>query len=808
MIQLALRYLIKFKQFSLINIVGLSLGASAGFILLGFVFFESGFDNYHPEGNKIYRVLMHQVSSSGGSEYYASTFSPVPKRMADDFPEVTDFVRTFTDPSLISYHGNEGIQAFNEEKVAFASESFFSMFSVPIILGDNSGNLTQPNAAYISESASRKYFGNESPINKTITRNGTETYTVYGVFSDPAFNTHFDFDFILSYQAYAASPISEDVDNNWSWWDTYYSYIKLADNTTPEQLEAKLADFIMKYRGDTWKERGYRMDLLLQPISAIHYGLAEGTEIVDDVRTTRKSNLVTFSLIAIFILVVAWINFINLATAQSFMRAKEVGVRKMLGSGKRQLLKQFMLESLLTNGIAILIAIAFTWSILPYIMVWLDLHIQITDFLNPTFLAGYFMILLLGALFSGYYPSLILLSHEPIKILKGNFNTSIKGNLYRNILLVFQFTCTLFLIVSTLGVYKQVVYMSNQNIGVNIDKKVTFTAPIQRDSTYDQRIKTFLTELTSYPMISGYSTTSTVPGMAQEFQIGGVRRLNGPVDNASHFGLSYIDEHFVDFFGLTLLVGSNLSEATQADRDHVLINETAARILGYNNYEQAIGDQIVIPRGTVTVKGVLKDYHNQSLKSAFEPSVYRLREEGFKTHHTISLAAAADRASAIALTERKWRETFEGSPFTYFELKDHYQQQYRTETNFGSLILIFACMAILIACLGLYSLASFNLLRNQKEIAVRKVLGAPTAMLMLSQYRKYIQLIVWAAVLAIPVGLYFIQQWLQVFANRITLGADLVILPVVLIVIITCIAITHIILKAVNVNPVEVIRKD
>lgn len=808
MLKLALRYLIKFKQFSLINIIGLSLGASAGFILLGFVFFESGFDNYHPDGDRIYRVLMHQVSSAGGSEYYASTFSPVPKRMADDFPEVTDFVRTFTDPSLISYHGDQGIKAFNEDKVCFASESFFQLFSIPIVLGDNSGNLTQPDAAYISESASKKYFGDDNPINKTITRNGTETYTVYGVFEDPPFNTHLDFDFILSYQAYAANEASEDVDNNWSWWDTYYSYIKLADHATPEQLETKLADFMIKYRGDTWKERGYRMDLQLQPLSNIHYGLSEGTEIVDDVRTTRKSNLITFSLIALFILVVAWINFINLSTAQSFMRAKEVGVRKMLGSGKRQLHRQFMVESLLTNGISIVVALAFTWSLLPYLITRFDLHIQVNDFLNPLFLIGYSVVLLIGALFSGYYPSLILLSHEPIKILKGNFSTSFKGNLYRNILLVFQFTCTLFLIVSTLGVYKQVIYMKNQNIGVNIEKKITFTAPIQRDSTYDQRIKTFLTDLTSYPMISGYSTTSTVPGMPQEFQIGGVRRLTAPVDNASHFGLSYIDEHFVDFFGLTLLAGSNLSEATPADRDNVLINETAARILGYTNYEQAIGDQIVIPRGTVTIKGVLKDYHNQSLKSAFEPSVYRFRDEGFKTHHTISLAAAADRASAIALVQNKWSEAFEGSPFEYFELKDHYQQQYRTETNFGSLILTFACTAILIACLGLYSLASFNLLRNQKEMAVRKVLGAPTAILMFSQYKKYIRLIAVATVLSIPFGLYFVQQWLQVFANRITLGADLVVVPVVLIVAITAITITHIILKAVSVNPVEVIRKD
>lgn len=808
MLKLAIRYLIKYRQFSIINIIGLALAISAGFVLLGFAWFESGYDNFHTDTDRIYRVLMHQESSTGGTAHYASTFSPIPKRLAEDFPEVEEYVRTYTTSSLMSYVVRNEIVSFNEDKVCFASDAFFRMFSIPILHGDQSGNLSKRDAAFISESASKKYFGTEDPIHKTITRNGSETYTVYGVYADPPLNTHLDFDFVLAYSAYAVSDPENDVDNNWSWWDTYYSYIKVADKASSVQLEAKFPDFMTKYNGETWQERGVRMYLTLQPLESIHFGLNEQAELADDVPTIRKSNLVTFILIACFILVVAWINFINLSTAQSFMRAKEVGVKKMLGSGKQRILSQFMIEALITNGVALLIGIAFTWAVLPYLITALDLHIRPGDFGNPTFLMVYGVVLLAGTLFSGYYPSLILLSHEPIKILKGNFTTSGSGTVYRNVLLVFQFSCTLFLIVSALGVFKQVVYMRNQDLGVDIEKKITFTAPIARDSLYDQRIKTFLNEVTNYSDITSYTSSSTVPGMPQEFQIGGVRRLSAPATTASHYSLSYIDEHFVDFFGLTLLAGSNLDEKIPADVDRVLINETAAKLLGYARYEEALGDRIVIPRGVVTIKGVIKDYHNQSLKSDFVPSIFRFREEGFKTHHSVSLSATAVVGDVVSRIENKWKETFAGSPFEYFEVDTRYQQQYKPETNFGSLILIFAGLAILIACMGLYSLASFNMLRQQKEMAVRKVLGAPTTSLVMTQYRKYAKLVMAAMALALPLAFYFVHQWLQVFANKIELGLDLALFPVALIISITLATVTQIILKAVRVNPVDIIRKD
>ncbi|MEQ9593328.1 MAG: ABC transporter permease [Cyclobacteriaceae bacterium] len=808
MLKYAFRYLIRFRQFSVINILGLTLGTSAAFILLGVAYFESSYDNFHSQGDKIYRVLMHHQSGAGGSESYASTYSPIAKRLKEDFSEVTDYVRTYHSPSLISLEMQEDKISFNEDRVCFASESFFSFFSVPIIQGDKSGSLGSPDAAYISASASKRYFGDENPINKTITRNSNENYTIYGVFADPPLNTHLNFDFILSYNAYAVSDPENDVDANWSWWDTYYAYIKISESVSIQQMEKRFPAFMMKYRGDTWTTRGYRVELSLQPLSQIHYGIDDDKALIDDVSTIRKSNLYTFVLVAIFILMVAWINFVNLSTAQSFMRAKEVGVKKILGSRKLQLLWQFMSESLVTNGLALIAAIALTWAALPYLISTLDLQISIENFLNLTFLAFFVLILLAGALFSGYYPSLILLSHSPIKILKGNFSTSPRGNVYRNVLLIFQFSCTLFLVVSTLGVFKQMNFMKGEELGVNIDKRVTFLAPMDRDSTYDQRIGSFLEELSSSPSVTGYSSSSTVPGIPQEFKIGGVRRLESSADNSSQFGLSYIDEKFIDFFGLTILTGSNLDESLPADADKVLINESAARRLGYSNYEDAIGDQIVIPRGTVTIKGVIKDYHNESLKSDFEPSIFRFRGEGFKDHHTIAFATTGEVSNLLGDIESKWSEAFDGRPFQYFELDHLYEQQYETENNFGSLILLFSCVAILIACLGLYSLASFNLMRQRKELAVRKVLGAPISVLIISQYKKYALLVTSAAVLAIPLGFYFVQQWLAAFANKITLGIDLVIIPIGLIILITCVTITQIILKAVHTNPVTVIRRD
>ncbi|MGE0589785.1 MAG: ABC transporter permease [Cyclobacteriaceae bacterium] len=809
MLKLAIRHLFRQRQYTVINVLGLALAISTGFILAGYVFFESTFDKYHTNSDRLYRVAMHQVSATGTDEYYASTYSPIGLRLKEQYPEIEDYVRTVVSNSLFTTISGDGEVAFNEDKVYYVSGSFFSFFKVPIVMGDADGRLDDNTAIYLSVSTSKKYFGENDPIGKTITRNNSEDYVVRGVFEDLPENTHLDADFILPYDAYRDSDEPEtNMDENWNWWGSYFCYVKLDNHTNPTDLESKMSDFMISHKGDTWKERGYRFDLELQPLSELHFGIGDDVELVDDSRTIRKSNLVTIGLIAIFVLAVAWVNYINLTTAQSLLRGKEVGIRKILGAGRANITRLFLAESILLNVAAVVVAIALTTSLLPFIIDTIGLPMTPADFFTKDFMLVYGGILVIGALLSGYYPALITRSSNVVRMLRDNLSTSPRGNRFRHGLIVFQFACTVFLITGTIGVYNQIQYMQSQDLGVDIDSKITFTAPLVRDSTYDSRVKAMLTSLRTNARINAFTSSSTVPGTPHKFRIGGVRRLNASSENASHYSLSYIDGNYLDFFQLQLVAGSNLDELSAADNDRVLITESAARLLGYTSLDGAIGDQILIPRGTVTIKGIIRDYHNISLKSDFEPAIFRFRNDGFKDHHSVSLAAGAKVNEVLPIIEREWKAYFPSSPFNYFEIKPHYQQQYKAETDFASLVLVFSCVAIFIACMGLYSVASFNLVREQKNTAVRKVLGASVKSLVLNQYRKYGIMIAIAIIISVPAGIYGVQAWVERFASQMPIQIDIAVAPIIITLVITIITITGLVSRAALANPVDVIRKE
>ncbi|MEQ8924375.1 MAG: ABC transporter permease [Fulvivirga sp.] len=804
MLKYPLRYLRKNLRYTLINILGLSISFSAALLLIAYALFHLSFDDFHQNGENIYRVNMHLVFASGGEESYASTYSPVGKRLQEEFPEVIDFATFYKKASLISKLNST--TSFNEERVCFATNSFFKMFTIPIIEGDKTGKLNDPSNIYISESASRKYFGDENPIGEVLIRNHNEEYIVRGVFEDAPVNTHFNFDFIISFNAYAT--IEEDnVYENWAWWDTYYSYVQLDPNASLSGLEAKFPEFVKKHRGDTWAERGYRTDLSLQRLDEIHFGLAEKS-LGDDVNTIKKSDISTFIIIASFILLISWINFINLSTSQSLTRGKEVGIRKILGSNKKQIVVQFLTETLLVNSLAILLAALIFATVIPLFLNELGLGITLADLLSIKLVGVYIGVLLIGSLLAGYYPSLLLLALKPVSIIKGKFQSSLTGNRLRTVLIITQFTCAIVLLTVTVGMYEQISHMKSQQLGFDSAHKLTFKAPVQRDSLYDNQVESLLNQLVAESEIINYTSSSTVPGMPQEFQIGGVRRVGAETDNSAHFGLAYIDDRFVDVFDLEFLAGENLHEIGGSDRDKVLINEVALHILGYSNPEEALGTEIIIPRGTVTVKGVIKDYHNQSLKSDYKPTVYRFRGEGFKSHHTLLYDANADIQTVIAKTQKQWNQHFEKDPFEYFLLADNYEDQYKEDTNFAKVILVFSALAILVACLGLYSIALINVQFQKRQIAIRKVLGAKFSSLLGLLYKKYIVIILISFGLALPPALVFINTWKRNFAFKANWSFDLVSSPLLLITAITGITIASILIRTVRQNPVEVIRND
>ena len=679
------------------------------------------------------------------------------------------------------------------------------MFSFEVIQGDRDADLRDIKTLLISQRAAKKYFGDEDPISKVLYRNHDEEYIVKGVFKNPPANTHLQYDFIFSELAYAAI-VEDNIYENWAWWDIYFAYIKTAPDTDVKKLEAKLDDFMIKYRGDTWKERGYKLTLSLQPVKDIHFGMENNVAVIDDDSTIKTSDITTFLIVGVFIIVIAWVNSINLSIAQSFLRAKEVGIKKILGSSKWKVVRQFLTESFLVNILATVISFFLLYFLLPLIITALNLEVDIATFLKGELIIGGIGSIVLGVFITGYYPTTILSSFQPIKIIRGKFTASTSGNKWRHALVITQFSCAMFLMICTVGIYQQINHMKSQSLGVNINNKVTFKAPIIRDSLYDDRIKTLLTDLKTNTSIVDFTSSSTVPGMPHEFKIGGVRRQNAGNEDVSHFGLTYIDQNFANVFDLEFVEGENLTEVSEADVEAALINETAVHILGFEDAASAIGERVIIPRGVVTIKGVIKDFHNQSLKYDFEPSIYRLRKEGFKNHHTLSYSPDVKVSEVIQMVQQMWNENYGADPLDLFMVDDNYNNQYTADMNFANLVLLFAIVAIVVTCLGLYSFTSLNLQNQQKDVAIKKVLGANALGLLITFYKKYFKLLLVAGILSCPVAFYFLKDWLNGFAFRMSPGFDLFLIPVSLILIIMIATISGIILKTTRTNPVDVIK--
>ncbi|MEQ9164752.1 MAG: FtsX-like permease family protein, partial [Fulvivirga sp.] len=499
---------------------------------------------------------------------------------------------------------------------------------------------------------------------------------------------------------------------------------------------------------------------------------------------------------------------INLSIAQSFLRAKEVGIKKILGSSKWKVVRQFLTESFIVSLLATVLSGFLLYALLPLIITLLNLDVDLATFLKPELIIGAVSFIVLGVIITGYYPATLLSSFEPIKIVRGKFSASPAGNKWRHVLVIVQFSCALFLMICTVGIYQQISHMKSQNLGVNINNKVTFKAPIIRDSLYDDRIKTLLTELKTNTLIENFTSSSTVPGMPHEFKIGGVRRQNAGNEDVSHFGLTYIDQNFANVFDLEFIEGENLTEASEADVEAALINETAVYVLGFENAASAIGERVIIPRGVVTIKGVIRDFHNQSLKHDFEPSIYRLRNEGFKNHHTLSYPPDTKVSEVIQLVQELWNENYGADPLDLFMVDENYNNQYTTDLNFANLVLLFAMVAIVVTCLGLYSFTSLNLQNQQKDVAIKKVLGANILGLLLAFYKKYLKLLLLASVFSCPLAFYFLRGWLNGFAFRMSPGLELFLVPISIILILMIATISGIILKTTRTNPVTVIRSE
>lgn len=790
------RYVSRNKAFTVINLLGLAMGMTACMLITQFVLHEFSYDDFHEKKARIFRLQLDRYNQGEITTQWAAGAMGIGPDVKDNFPEVEDYVRLTGSNVQFSY----GDVYFKEEGVFYATESFFKMFSIPLIKGIDSVVLRDPFKVVLSESLAKKYFGDEDPIGKILKNNGKEEFEITGVFQDLPVNTHMRISALFSYSTFESLVNDPDALRSWHW-DGHFTYILLDKNSRPDDFERKLLTFSEAHEAEELKRAGAGMVFHLQPLTDIHLD----SHFMYEFKNNGDRQAAYFlSVVAILILIIAWINYINLSTAKSIERAREVGVRKVMGGFRKQLIQQFLFEAVLLNTLAVLLAVLMVILLTPWFSELAGRELGYVLFQENVFWLWMVILIFGGALLSGLYPAFVLSGYKPVEVLKGRFKNSGRGVLLRKGMVVVQFVASITLIVGTFTVYRQIHFMQEQSLGVDIDQAVVIQSPNVVDSTYQQKFRVFKQQILQYPEVSAVTASTSVPGRQPGWNAGGIRRLTQREDESNQYRVIMMDHDFVKAFQLEVLAGRPFSGELTNERKNVMINESAVRLMGFKTLEESINDEIFFWGDTFRIVGVLKDYHQESLKKAYEPLVFRYNESpgGF---YSIKFNTGNMQAS-LAKFEDHWKSVFPGNPFIHFFLDDHYDQQYQNDQQFGKVFGVFSLLAIFIACLGLFGLSSLTAIQRTKEIGIRKVLGATIRSILALMSRDYVVLLLISITLSVPLAWWIMDNWLQEFAYRIPLSWWIFFLPSLIVVAIALITVSVHTIRAARTSPSSSLR--
>jgi putative ABC transport system permease protein len=648
----------------------------------------------------------------------------------------------------------------------------------------------------------KKYFGDESPLGKTMRNNGKVEYLVTGIFDDLPENTHMDIDAILSFATYTklVGKKNEADLNEWQW-DGYLTYVLLRPNTSAKALEEKLPAYVQRREGEELKRYNSGMIFHLMKLKDIHLD----SDFIGEFKPNGNRDTTYFlSVIAVLIIVIAWINYVNLSTAKSIERAREVGVRKVMGGFRSQLIQQFLVESFLLNSIAVVVAIVAVIVFTPWFNELTGRDIGYLLFRQKLFWLWTILLIAGGALLSGLYPAFVLSAFKPVEVLKGRFKNSGQGVFFRKGMVVLQFMSSVVLIVGTYTVYNQINFMRTQKLGVNINQTVVLRSPNITDSTYRNKFEVLKNRLTQHSEVASVSASTAIPGSSPDWNAGGIRRLSQREDEQKQYRVIMMDHDFIPLYGLEVLSGRKFSADVSNEDKTVLLNESGAKQMGFAKLEDALGDQINFWGDTFRIVGVVKNFRQESLKKDFEPLIFRYNKAplGF---YSIKFNTSNVKESLVKF-ENDWKELFPGNPFNYFFLDEHYNKQYQADQQFGKVFGLFSGLAIFIACLGLFGLASLTAIQRTKEIGVRKVLGASIPSILSLVSKEYLLLMAISIALATPLTWWVMHNWLQEFANRISLSWWLFALPSLVVILIAFLTVSVHILRVARTNPVKSLR--
>ncbi len=818
--KIAYRNLLKNKLFSLVNILGLAIGMSACFFIFLYVRFEHSYDRFHQQASRLYRVPLTFTGSLGNNGTMATNHPSLGPALKAEFPEVENYTRLalaslFQNTSMLSYTTAGKTVTFEEEKAYFADSSFFTLFSFPFIEGDPASALSNTRSIVISRSTAKKFFGDEDPLGKTLILNAQTPYRVTGVFADVPENSHLKFNVLFSFSTLNQT-IAVDHDD-WIF-PEFYTYVLLAPGADPKKVDQKFPALINKHMGALMKQLDYGAQMHLQPVTDIHLRSNYNKE-AEANGSEKEVGFLT--LIGIFILVIAWINYINLSTAKSVERAKEVGLRKVIGAARVQLIGQFLMESVMINLLALIVAATLVVICFPYFGRFTGTAISAAFLASGLLSQPLFWMVLIGtfiagAFLVGAYPALILSAFKPALAVKGRLFQSAKGILLRKTLVSFQFVLSILLIAGTITVFSQLYYMQHQNLGYNKDQMIVVNAPEIYDSlAYADKMGALKTELLRNPAISSVSTSTEIPGK-NLLWMNSVRKAS---EDQTHNFTPYqvaIDEHFIGNYQMTLAAGRDFYpnekwNTAGGEKAKVIVNEELVKGLGYKNAAAAINQDITW-RFTAqdmqgTIIGVIKDYHQRSLQQPYDPIIYFYPNFNYWKYISIrTKTAQLDRD--LASIEKVYKTIFPGNAFTYVFLDDYFNRQYQADQRFGKIFSLFTGFAIFVACLGLLGLSSFVIRVRTREIGIRKVLGASVPSLLALFSGDFVRLVLLSSLIALPVIYFSATRWLENYAFHVRLSWLIFIAPPVFLLSLALLTICLQSLKTALSNPIKNLRTE
>lgn len=812
-LKIAVRNLLKNKVFSLVNLSGLIAGITACLMILQYVSFELSFDQFQTDIDRIYRVANDRFQLGKLVQHGTITYPTIGKTMVKEYPEVETYT-TLANGGKVMFRKENVV--FPREKIFYADEHFLHFFTFPLLAGDGRTALKAPNSLVLTESNAKRIFGAEPGqyarlIGQTLYVDlDTQPFRITGIMKDVPANSHLQFGALISYETLVRT-WGEWVKTSWTGSDMWH-YLKLKPGTDPEVLARKFPAFSDRYfQGD--KVSGSVEKFYLQPLHKAH--LYSDYEYEIGLVNNGKA-VWTLLVIAGFILLIAWINYINLATARSLERAKEVGVRKVAGATSGQLIGQFLSESVLLNAFAFVLALGLTSLLQPLLNQLVDKPLSLSLLIGQGYggtnmalaLVGVFV---MGIFLSGFYPAFALSSFPAIQVLKGSFKRSIQGVWVRQSLVVFQYTASVVLIIGTMIVFRQIEYMRQEALGFNMDQMLVVSGPslTRFDSTSIERINSFKTELKRYPAIKAATSSYQLFGdrLPRSFNVNRVGSNQPKGVTVSQMG---VDPDFLATYQIHLLAGRNFryTDANPVARQvkNAVINRSAVRLLGWSDAVSAVGQKFTISGREWEIVGVVSDFHQQSLRHSIEPIVF----QPFYTnggYYSVKVAPT-DLDRTINLVKQKYQDFFPGNNFTYFFMDEQFNRQYRDDQIFGKITTLFSLLTVLIASLGLFGLSSYTVAQRAKEIGIRKVLGASVASVVALLSKDFLKLVLIAILIASPIAWYAVSLWLADFAYKTDLSGWIFITAGLLAVGIALLTVSFQSIQAALRNPVKTLRHD